>query len=447
MTRRPTPSNGLGLLDEGTQAHLAAIDQALTLDEAAALRKQFAALPPRERASWVATLVLLPVADAVAAIRAQLAAAAPAVPVPPALAAAGAEIPDAPTASAAIASAPIAPPPPGRAESAVASGVAPASAHDRPATSALATEPLAASATAPTEPAHVGIERNADLHLAEVERAMTPDERVRMHAMFSQLSPDERDVWLDKLLSAPPSQGTAMLRDALGEDNAQPRTTAPPVSGTPVAIAGSSEDTPGAAILAPEHASAQHEPGVEITELDDTAELDDAAELTETAGLDDTTDPDDVAEIMELADTAEADETADLDDTGDRENEPTRAADPTHHAHTGDDPTPPHGADPVRVDRDVRPTKQRAPASSAPGAASATADADPGHHLAAIEAALTLAEKMRAHELAAQRPAAELRRWYAELLRLSVPDAVAKIRAELARSDADPRTTKTGGAS
>jgi hypothetical protein len=46
------------------------IDQALTLDEAAALRKQFAALAPRERASWVATLVLLPVADAVAAIRA-----------------------------------------------------------------------------------------------------------------------------------------------------------------------------------------------------------------------------------------------------------------------------------------------------------------------------------------------------------------------------------------
>jgi hypothetical protein len=219
--RRPTPSNGLGLLDEGTQAHLAAIDQALTLDEAAALRKQFAALSPRERASWAATLVLLPVADAVAAIRSQLAAAdAPAVPMNPALASAGAEMPDAPSASVAISSAPIARAPLGGAESAGASGAAPASAHDRPATSALATEPLAASATAPTEPAHVGIERNADPHLAEVERAMTPDERVRMHAMFSRLSPEERDVWLDKLLSAPPSQGTAMLRDALGEDNA-----------------------------------------------------------------------------------------------------------------------------------------------------------------------------------------------------------------------------------
>jgi len=78
---------------------------------------------------------------------------------------------------------------------------------------------------------------------------------------------------------------------------------------------------------------------------------------------------------------------------------------------------------------------------------SATADAGPGDHLAAIEAALTLAEKMRAHELAAQRPTAELRHWYAELLRMSVPEAVAKIRAELARSDAGPRATKKGGVS
>jgi hypothetical protein len=439
--RRPTPSNGLGLLDEGTQAHLAAIDYALTLDEAAALRKQFAALPPRERASWVATLVLLPVADAVAAIRAQLAAAdATVVPASPTLAPPGPEMPDAPAASVAIAPAPSASPPGESASSAgtsVAGPAAPASTHDLPAPSALATEPLGAYATAPNDPAYVGIERNADLHLAEIERALTPDERVQMHAMFSRLAPDERDVWLDKLLSAPASQGTAMLRDALGEDNAQPRTTAPPISGPPVAIA---------ATLAPEHASALHEPGVEITELDDTADLDGTAELAE-AEPDRTAELDEVAEIIELDDTGEADEAAELGETAHREDEPTCAVDPAHHAHTADDLTPPHGADPVRADHDARPTTQSAPGSRAPGAASATADADPGHHLAAIEAALTLAEKMRAHELAAQRPAAELRRWYAELLRLSVPDAVAKIRAELARSDADPRATKTGGAS
>jgi hypothetical protein len=70
------------MLDEGTQAHLAAIDRALTLDEAAELRKRFAALSPRERASWVATLVMLPVTDAVAAIRAQLAAADASVAAP-----------------------------------------------------------------------------------------------------------------------------------------------------------------------------------------------------------------------------------------------------------------------------------------------------------------------------------------------------------------------------
>jgi hypothetical protein len=48
---------------------------------------------------------------------------------------------------------------------------------------------------------------------------------------------------------------------------------------------------------------------------------------------------------------------------------------------------------------------------------------------------------MRANELAAQRPASELRRWYAELVALSVPEAVTKIRAELARSDGDSPST------
>jgi hypothetical protein len=71
-----------------------------------------------------------------------------------------------------------------------------------------------------------------------------------------------------------------------------------------------------------------------------------------------------------------------------------------------------------------------------------TFDADALAHFRAIEEALTLAERMRANELAAQRPAAELRRWYAELVKLSVPEAVAKIRAELARSDSDSQSTK-----
>jgi hypothetical protein len=349
-------------------------------------------------------------------------------------------MPDAPVALVAIAPLPSASTTCGSARSAgtsVAAPAAPALMHDLLAPSALVTEPSGAYATAPNDPPYVGIERNADLHLAEIERALTPDERVRMHAMINQLPPDERDVWLDKLLSAPPSQGTAMLRDALGEANAQPRTTTPPVRSAPVATA--SDDAPGAATQAPEHASAQHEPPVEITELDDTADLDDAGELDDTADLDDAADLDDTAEISEL------DATSELADSADRTSEPTRAADPAHSAPRADDATAPQDADPRRADRDARPTKESAPTSRAPGAG--TADTDPGHHLAAIEAVLTLAEKMRAHELAAQRPAAELRRWYAELLGLSVPDAVAKILAELARSDADPRATKKGGAS
>jgi hypothetical protein len=71
-----------------------------------------------------------------------------------------------------------------------------------------------------------------------------------------------------------------------------------------------------------------------------------------------------------------------------------------------------------------------------------TTETDAGKHFQAIDAALTLAEKMRAHELAAQRPVAELRRWYADLLRLSVPDAVAKIRAELTHRNPDSNAKK-----
>ena len=66
-------------------------------------------------------------------------------------------------------------------------------------------------------------------------------------------------------------------------------------------------------------------------------------------------------------------------------------------------------------------------------------------HFQAIEDALTLAERMRAHELAAQRPAAELRAWYAELRAMSVPDAIARLRAELEPTHQD--AMKDGGVS
>ena len=451
VTRPPTPSNGLGLLDEGTQAHLAAIDQSLTLDEAAALRKQFAALSPRDRASWVATLVLLPVADAVAAIRTQLAIAdAPIGTTIPAIASAGPETPDAPAASVTTARAPSASPlrdssSPAGAREAALTDVVSASTHDQAGPSALSTEPLVAPTTAPSEPVHA-IDRNADMHLAEVEHALTPDERVRMHAMFGRLSPDERDIWLDRLLSAPPGQGTAMLRDALANGTTQPLTAAPAISGAPLAIAKVPDEGHVSPGLMPVDAIAHREPGSDAAELDEiterispdeTAKAPEIIELDETAELDETPEPDEAAELDEAAeaadlddlddaedlhDTAEASETIDLDGTADLD-EATAARGEAHTA--------------------------RAVASRpvAPVAESATAEAYAGQHLAAIEAALTLAEKMRAHELASQRPIAELRRWYAELLRLSVPDAVAKIRAELARIDRDSRATKKGDVS
>jgi hypothetical protein len=75
------------------------------------------------------------------------------------------------------------------------------------------------------------------------------------------------------------------------------------------------------------------------------------------------------------------------------------------------------------------------------GAELPTLDGNSLAHFQAIDDALTLGEKMRANELAAQRPASELRRWYAELVALSVLEAVEKIRAELARSDGDSPST------
>ena len=70
-------------------------------------------------------------------------------------------------------------------------------------------------------------------------------------------------------------------------------------------------------------------------------------------------------------------------------------------------------------------------------------------HFKAIEDALTLAEKMRAHELAAQRSGADLRAWYAELRAMSAPDAIAKVRAELelAHTTPAPHASKDGGVS
>lgn len=381
-TRRTAPSNGLAMIDEATQAHLAAIDAALTLDEAGAMRKQFAALSPRDRASWVATLVMLPVADAVAAIRAQLAAADTAVP---AQAPEDASMSDAPQRAGATEAAPI-----------------------------------AETTTAPTVPEPVAAERDADRHLAEVESALTAEERVRMHTMFSKASPDEREAWLDRLLSVPPLQGTAMLREALGATTSQPRLAEPHSDSAPTTAATASA---GGHAPATENLGAEpepYEPTLDEIELENETALDDAEHLDQAEHLDDA-EPNDA----ELGDVQRLDNAAPTDGESVRET-------------AGEAP---------QVAGDAQAAVAQPSALIATRTAQPTSETDAAKHFQTIEAALTLAEKMRAHEVAAQRPVAELRRWYADLLRLSVPDAVAKIRAELAQCDGDLTVTKKGDVS
>jgi len=65
-------------------------------------------------------------------------------------------------------------------------------------------------------------------------------------------------------------------------------------------------------------------------------------------------------------------------------------------------------------------------------------------HFAAIQGALTFREGMLARALAAELSPAEVRTWFAELQTLSVPEAVARIRAVLGTDGSD---NTSGGAS
>jgi hypothetical protein len=178
---------------------------ALATDERTAMRKHFAALAERRSLSS-ATLLMLPVADAVAVvrrpgrrIRRPRTGEAPAQtyrrPTPPIQApiAAGEASPD-------------------RAMSmpcASGSGVgASAGAHDVSARSAMpatavAPDPSAAAIVVPSaapSSAPATVERNAHTHLAEIDSTLAPEERLLVHTMISELSPDDRDAWLDRLV-------------------------------------------------------------------------------------------------------------------------------------------------------------------------------------------------------------------------------------------------------
>lgn len=378
-----------------TGAHIAAIQAALTTDENAAMRSRFAALSQADRESLVTHLLLLPVTEAIAMVRAVLAgrrapastsADAPATgaPAPTATAEPRNRDPRAPGAPAEPSAATIGAAPKAQQQSARAEGpraaasptvktpavtedgaapapkVTAAGAVVKPEAPAVPREktpapeaPRVVSAPSPEAPSAVPPtgEVGALPHLAKIEAALTEDERTRVDALITSLSPDDREEWLDRLLSLPVADGAAFLRDAVRE----------------LAEMEQAEDASG------------HGDG----------------------------DGEDQAE-----DTDETGEAFDADDTQD---------DATALGAEATAPVP----------------------SAAEGGASAQPtgslldslpmlDAAAQAHFQAIQGALTFAERMRVHELAAQRPASELRAWTAAMLKLSIPDAVAKVRELLA---------------
>jgi hypothetical protein len=88
------------------------------------------------------------------------------------------------------------------------------------------------------------------------------------------------------------------------------------------------------------------------------------------------------------------------------------------------------------------PSAAQAGASAQPAAgllaAIPTLDAADLAHFRTIAQALSFREQMLMHEVAAQRSAAELRSWVAAMLKLSIPEAVAKVRELVAILDAAP---------
>jgi hypothetical protein len=410
-TRRPVPTTQTNeptaLRDAGTQAHLDQIERALSTDERTAMRKHFAALSPSDRSLFVATLLMLPVADAVAVVRGQVGAhpapsaqASPAstdvapTDVPPIHApiAAGEASPDRTVSTPARKRLRVSAP------SAAAHDVMPPapSAPTMPATAAppdANAAAIVAPSSAPSD-APAMVERNAHTHLAEIDSTLAPEERLLVHTMISELSPDDRDAWLDRLVSGSVADGAAMLRTALQTATATGNATTADRRHQSATASGAAAATTGNAV------DAGHETDggdVDVADLEDGDDLDDGDEL-------------------EISDEPAAHEQPD-------------ASAASHHR-------------PETSPRVTTPTAAIATVGELP-----TFDADALAHFRAIEEALTLAERMRANELAAQRPAAELRRWYAELVTLAVPEAVAKIRAELARSDSDSHSTEKGGVS
>ncbi len=438
------PTAGLGMVSPTTQAHIAAIQAVLTPDEDAAVRAYLAALPQPERSAWIAALLTLPVSEAIAMIRAQRAAgrlsvepdhtmtaaeaAATAMdPQPRNLAAlASATMPEVSVSAVTPREAPSAPlltmsePPvitevaalheapstPVSAMSAtsVAADAAEVRAPHEERSAALPVPSPHAAPTIPSTPADVAqpaaapvLDTNADRHLLAIEHALSDGERFLVHAMVARMSPDGREILLDKLLSVSVPEGAAILRAAIQELTAQALPVEPRTDGIPDARERMPSDAPE---LGEEEQS-------EDEELEDDQQLEDDDQLE-----------DDQLEHDQLE------------------------HDQPEHAHSDEGPVPSDSAS----GRGTAPAVLATP-TAVSSAGLPMLDPEASAHFAAINAALTFAERLRVFELGAQLSPSELRGWIAALMPLSVPEAVATIRAALAKADSATHKATKGGVS
>ncbi|HEU4733440.1 MAG TPA: hypothetical protein VFT22_36355, partial [Kofleriaceae bacterium] len=434
----PTPGDLRGVVSPTTQSHIAAIQNELTPEEDLAVRTHLAAMSPADRSAWVSTLLMLPVPEAVATVRADLASrrvsqvgpgaprssAVASAPTEPALepaptaaslafampevnppANAGADAmpadPELVLAAAPVGTPPTAPAPAGasvpapEADTVVAPVPTPLPALMPAASSVPSPEPVTIAApvlepaTVVAPVAHEALgpvttsadaprprDTDAHRHLGAIESALTPEERHLVYAMIAQMSPEEREAWLDNLVSVSVPDGVAGLRDAIQG-----------VITEEIQIPERVRSAPNTSDLSPD----TQEP------IDDPA--------------------------LDTADEVE-------DDQGEEDDEP---------AGTDTSPKPTAGA---RAARTAATAPNRPATLPDPGLP--TLDAETTNRFRAIEQALGIEERMRLMELASHQPAAALRLWVAALSQLSVPEAVARLRVVLAEAERIAGTKKGG---
>jgi hypothetical protein len=450
---RPSPAtantNGTPRQDSRAHAHLAAIDQALTLEERAALRKHLAGLSSSDRAGSIATLLVLPLAEAVATIRAQLAG----------------DSADTQTSAVtgAVSAASVEPPRHER----LATLTAAAAHHEQPA------NPTVAASAASAEPAATARgEHLANSPQPTARRASRTDPTglpgaTMPLAVVSDPAPMHDAAELADRATTPATTSPEALTYTTGSAGtataaADPSLPDPAATASNERIGASPHATDGslrAPMVGIDSAFASDErvlaPGKRVLADTMVAGLSSDAREAWPDNLSSVPTADSVAmghgALHELITAVPRDalvfgtlsrspaNALDVEALSDDDQELANDQEPDDHELHDDDQeldADQEPGDDHELDDDQEPNdddQQLDPATATSGALP-TLDEASLAHFKAIEDALTFGERMRAHELVAQRPVSELRRWYAELREISVPDAVDQIRAELAHS-------------